>query len=183
MTVTTYRWTVDRFHRAIDAGLFDDQPVELLNGDLFVMPPERELHAFSNSEVGDYFRKLLGDLAKVREAHPVTLNEESELVPDLAIVKPLGREYLEHHPYPEDIYWVVEFSKATLAKDLGTKKSAYARAGIREYWVVDLVGSRLLTFTDLEGEGYRQERTSDRGTVSPIAFPDIDIRVDRLLLA
>jgi len=42
MTVTTYRWTVERYHQAIDAGLFEDQPVELLRGEIVVMPPERE---------------------------------------------------------------------------------------------------------------------------------------------
>ncbi|MEO0853533.1 MAG: Uma2 family endonuclease [Cyanobacteria bacterium J06648_11] len=126
MTVTTYRSTVDRFHRAIDAGVFDEPPVELLNGNLLVMAPERELHAFSNSEVGDYLRQRLGDRAKVCEAHPITLNDESEPMPDLAIVKLRGRAYLEHHPYPEDIYWLTEFSKATLARDLGEKKSALA---------------------------------------------------------
>ncbi|MEP0886068.1 hypothetical protein NDI49_31530 [Trichocoleus sp. ST-U3] len=26
MTVTTYKWTIERYHRAIDAGLFDVRP-------------------------------------------------------------------------------------------------------------------------------------------------------------
>ena len=45
MTVTLYKWTLDRYHDAIDAGLFDDQAVELLRGDIVVMAPEREPHA------------------------------------------------------------------------------------------------------------------------------------------
>jgi len=66
MTVTTYKWKIERYHQAIDAGLFDDQPVELLRGDIVVMPPEREPHAYYNSEVGDYLRTLLGNLTKIR---------------------------------------------------------------------------------------------------------------------
>lgn len=46
MSITTYKWTIERYHRAIDAGLFEDQPVELLRGDIVVMPPEREPHAY-----------------------------------------------------------------------------------------------------------------------------------------
>ncbi|MHC5775637.1 MAG: hypothetical protein ACYTXP_17450, partial [Nostoc sp.] len=46
MTVTTYKWTIERYHRAIEAGIFDDQPIELLRGHLIVMSPERELHAY-----------------------------------------------------------------------------------------------------------------------------------------
>lgn len=98
MTVTTYKWTVDRYHQAIDAGVFDDQPIELLRGELVVMPPEREPHAYYNSEAGDYLRALLGSRAKIREAHPITLPNNSEPIPDLAIVRPLGSTYLKHPP-------------------------------------------------------------------------------------
>lgn len=179
----TYQWTVERYHQAIDAGLFDEQPVELLHGALLVMPPERELHAYSNSEVGDYLRQRLGDRAKVREAHPITLNDSSEPIPDLAIVKPRGRTYLEHHPYPEDIFWLVEFSQATLAKDLGEKKAAYASAGIAEYWVVDLKHRCLHVFRHPQEDRYQSEQTLHDGAIAPLAFADISIDIDRLLLA
>ena len=71
--ITAYKWTIERYHQAIALGLFDDQPVELLRGDIIVMPPEGKSHAYYNSEVRDYLRALLGDRAKVREAHPITL--------------------------------------------------------------------------------------------------------------
>ncbi|NEP61136.1 MAG: hypothetical protein F6K31_29850 [Symploca sp. SIO2G7] len=90
MTVTAYRWTLDSYHRAIAAGIFDNQPLELLQGAIIVMSPERESHAYYNTETGDYLRSLLGDRVKVRDAKPITLPNDSEPVPDLAIVKPLG---------------------------------------------------------------------------------------------
>ncbi len=43
MTVTTYKWTIERYHRAIEAGIFDDQPIELLRGDLIVMQNENPM--------------------------------------------------------------------------------------------------------------------------------------------
>jgi Uma2 family endonuclease len=181
MTVTPYKWTLDRYHQAIDAGVFDDQPVELLRGDLIVMPPEREPHAYYNSEVGDYLRGLLGSRAKVREAHPITLADDSEPIPDLAIVQPLGRVYLEHHPYPSDIYWLIEFSNATLAKDLNEKKAAYAESGIAEYWVVNLKNQQLHVFRDLQDGHYTTEDILTGGTVSPLAFQDVSIQVPRLM--
>jgi Uma2 family endonuclease len=60
MTVISYRWTVERYHRAIEAGIFDDQSIELLRGELIVMPPERKPHAYYNTEAADYLRSLLG---------------------------------------------------------------------------------------------------------------------------
>ncbi|WP_442947489.1 hypothetical protein [Nostoc sp.] len=65
MTVTTYKWTIECYHRAIEAGIFNDQPIELLPGDLMVMPPEREPHAYYNTEAADYLRTLLGERALV----------------------------------------------------------------------------------------------------------------------
>ncbi|WP_346292650.1 Uma2 family endonuclease [Sphaerothrix gracilis] len=181
MTLTTYKWTVEHYHQAIAAGLFDDTRIELLQGDLVVMPPEGEPHAYANSEVGDYLRSLLGAAAKIREAHPITLPNDSEPVPDLAVVKPQGSVYLSHHPYPEDIFWLIEFSNTTLSKDLTEKKDIYAKAGIIEYWVVDLKHQQLYLFRDLSDTQYRTEQVYTTGTVSPLAFTHVQIQVERII--
>jgi Uma2 family endonuclease len=181
MTATTYKWTIERYHKAIEAGIFDDQPIELLRGDLIVMPPEREPHAYYNTEAADYLRTLLGERAKIRDAKPLTLPNNSEPAPDVAIVKPLGEVYLEHHPYPEDIFWVIEFSNATLNKDLGEKKDIYAEAGITEYWVVNLKTPQLHVFRDLKNGQYKTELTLTTGTIAPLAFPNVSVQVERLI--
>ncbi len=106
MVVTLYKWTLDRYHAAIASGLFDDQSVELLGGDIVVMAPEREPHACYSSDGAEYLRQLLGNRAAIRETKPVTLPDNSEPIPDIAIVKPPLRRYLEHHPYPDDICWL-----------------------------------------------------------------------------
>jgi Uma2 family endonuclease len=181
MTVTTDKWTLDRYHQAIAAGDFDDQPVELLQGEIVLMPSEGVPHAYSNTEVADYLRTLLGDRVKIRDAKPVTLPNDSEPAPDIAVVKPLGRSYLEHHPYPEDIFWLIEFSQATLSKDLGRKKSIYAEAGIGEYWVINLNKNELRVFRDLVDGKYTTELTLTEGAIAPLSFSDIQIQVANLL--
>lgn len=181
MTVTTYKWTIERYHRAIEAGIFEDQPIELWRGELIVMPPEREPHAYYSTEAADYLRTVLGERAKIRDAKPITLPNNSEPVPDIAIVKILGEVYLEHHPYPEDIFWIIEFSKATLSKDLGEKKDIYAQAGIAEYWVVNLKTTQLHVFRDLKNGQYATELILTTGTIAPLAFPDIFVQVQRFI--
>jgi Uma2 family endonuclease len=181
MTITTYKWTIERYHQAIAAGLFDNESVELLRGDIIIMPPEGEAHAYYNSEVGDYLRAILGARAKIREAHPITLPNNSEPIPDLAIVKPLKTVYLEHHPYPDNIFWLIEFSLATLSKDLNEKKAAYGEAGILEYWVVNLAGKEVSIFRALENGRYNIAEIFTTGIVSPQAFPDLQIQVKRLM--
>jgi Uma2 family endonuclease len=181
MTVTTYKWTIERYHRAIEAGIFDDQPIELLRGDLSLMPPEREPHAYYNTEAADYLRYLLGERVKIRDVKPITLPNQSEPAPDLAIVKPKGAIYLEHHPYPEDIFWIIEFAQATLSKDLNEKKEIYAGAGIPEYWVANLKSFQLKVFRDLQDGQYSTELTLTTGTIAPLAFPDVSVLVERLI--
>lgn len=181
MTITTYKWTIERYHRAIEAGIFDDQPVELLRGDLIVMPPEREPHAYYNTEAADYLRALLGERVKIRDGKPITLPNNSEPAPDVAIVKPLGEVYLQHHPYPEDIFWIIKFSQATLSKDLGEKRDIYAEAGIVEYWVVNLKSSQLQVFRNLENGKYITELTLTTGAIASLSFPDVFVQVERII--
>jgi len=81
---------------------------------------------------------LLGDRATIRLSKPITLPNHSEPEPDIAIAQRLGREYLQHHPYPENIFWLIEYSDSTLSKDLEIKSKIYAEVGILEYWVVNI---------------------------------------------
>ena len=181
MTTTAYKWSIDRYHQIIAAGILDDRSVELLQGKIIVMSPEGESHAYYNTEVADYLRELLGNKVKIRDSKPITLPNDSEPAPDIAIVKPLGNAYLEHHPYPDDIFWLIEFANTTLKKDLGIKKNIYAAAGIPEYWVVSLQATELKVFRDLIDGEYREELTLITGSIQPRSFPETIIDVQRLL--
>lgn len=90
--------------------------------------------------------------------------------------------YDTHHPYPEDIYWLIEISNGTLTKDLEQKKIIYARNGIAEYWVIDLINNKLIVHTQPQANSYAQIVEYRVGTISPLAFPQIAISLDRLLL-
>jgi Uma2 family endonuclease len=180
MTVATYKWTLDRYHQAVEAGVFDAQPVELLKGKLIVMSPEGEPHTYFSDRLSKVLQRLLGNRAQVREAKPIILPNDSQPEPDIAVVYPLDTVYLEHHPYPENIFWLIEYSNTTLNKDLTTKKDIYAEAGIPEYWVVNLKDLRLIVFRDLTPKGYQTKLTLTEGTIAPIAFPDVRVEVKRL---
>ncbi|MFN5513608.1 MAG: Uma2 family endonuclease [Cyanobacteriota bacterium] len=181
MVVTIYKWTKEKYHQAIDSGIFLNDSLELLRGEIIVMAPEREPHAYFNTEVADYLRIKLRGKAKIRDAKPVTLPNNSEPEPDIAVVQPLGKEYLQHHPYPENIFLIIEFSQATLSKDLNIKKDIYAEAEINEYWVVDLKYSQLRVFRGLDNGQYTTEQILTSGSISLLAFPDIFLQVEQLI--
>lgn len=117
MTITLAKWSIEDYHRILNAGVFDNQSVELLKGEIVNISPEGESHAYFSSTAAEYLMQLLSDRALIRSAKPITLPNDSEPEPDIAIVERLGREYLEHHPYPQNIYWLIEYSDSTLEKD------------------------------------------------------------------
>ncbi|MFQ4139306.1 Uma2 family endonuclease [Nodosilinea sp. PGN35] len=181
-TVTLYRWTVDRYHQAVKAGIFEGQPLELLNGALIEMSPEGIPHAGLSSDAADYLRSRLGSQVKVREAKPITLPNDSEPEPDIAIVKPLGDLYkTERHPLVPDIFWVMEYANTSLEKDLELKDKIYAQAGITEYWVVNLKTRELVVFRDpAEGE-YQTKFILTGGTIYSESFPTVALEVTKLV--
>lgn len=180
MTVTIAKWTIDDYHRMIAAGILDNRRVELLKGEIVEMLPEGEPHAYCSSEAGEYLIRLLGDHAMIRISKPITLPNDSEPEPDIAIVQRLGREYLEHHPYPENVFWLIEYSDSSLDKDLETKSKVYAEAKILEYWVVNLKKRQLIVFRDLQ-DGEYVSNTPNGGAIYPLAFPDIAVLVDAIV--
>lgn len=179
VTLTTVKWSVDEYHRLIDAGFLDNKHVELLDGEIVEMSPEGIPHADLSDEAATYLRGLLGDRAKVREGKPITLSNQSEPEPDLCICQNI--RYNAHHPYPENIFWVIEYSNSSLEKDLTVKLLTYAAAAIQEYWVVNLKARKVIVFRDPADREYQQKQTLSQGNITPLAFPDISVPINRLV--
>jgi Uma2 family endonuclease len=180
MSITIAKWTIDQYHELIATGILDDRSVELLLGDIVEMPPEGMPHAVYCGRSVKYLRNLLGESVEIREAHPITLPNNSEPEPDVAIVRAPDTQYLTHHPYPEDIFWLIEYAGITLAKDLNIKQRIYAAAGILEYWIVNLAASELIVFRGIGNDGYETDTRLTSGTIAPLSFPDVEVDVKRL---
>ena len=181
MTITLAKWTIDEYHSMIESGLLDNRQVELLKEGIVEMPPEGEAHAYFSSEAEEYLRELLKTKATIRSGKPITLPDHSEPEPDIAIAEKLGREYLTHHPYPENIFWLIEYSNSSLEKDLNVKTTIYAEAGIAEYWVVNLKRRQLIVFSNPQDGEYNNRTTYGQGIVYPAAFPNIAVSVNSIV--
>ena len=180
MTLITAKCSLDDYHQMIESGLLAERSLELINGEIIEMSPEGVSHSFYCRGTAKYLRLLLGNRAEVSEAHPITLPNDSEPEPDIAIVRSPDTLYQTRHPFPEDIFWLIEIANSTLAKDLGVKRELYAQAGIPEYWVMNLQTSELVIFRDLIDNKYRSEICLNDGDISPLAFPDLSIDISRL---
>lgn len=180
-TLPLMKWTIEEYHKLIEQGLLVDKNVELLRGEIVEMPPENPPHFNQNDDGYEYLVNLLSDRAKVRRSGPITLSNGSEPQPDIAICQPLGRKYRQHHPYPENIFWVIEYSDSTLKKDLEVKSKIYAEVGIQEYWIVSIQTNELIVMRNPENGEYRTEFRLKEGNIIPLAFPDLAIEVLRIV--
>ena len=124
MTVTTAKWTLEDYHRMVEAGVLEGAvPWNFCMERLSPCPLKA--------------RRML-PRAQVRHSKPITIPAlVSEPEPDLAIVRRLGRAYRCRHPAPEDVFWLVEYAQTSLSKDLDEKKRLCADAGIPDHWVVN----------------------------------------------
>jgi Uma2 family endonuclease len=183
MTLTLAKWTIDDYHQMIESGVLTDRHVELLNGEIVEMPSEGIGHAQSSTNARDVFYEKLQGRALVRDAKPITLpGQASEPAPDLAIVESRHLVYkTEHHPYPENIFLLVEYSYSTLAKDKEIKRLLYAKSGILEYWIVNLKDCQVIVHREPIDGDYRSVQTLTDGEITMRAFPDVAIPVNQLL--
>jgi Uma2 family endonuclease len=91
-------------------------------------------------------------------------------------------DYSTAHPDAADVLLLIEVSDSTLAFDQSTKLDLYARYGVSEYWVVDVEGRRIVVYREPAANGYVSEfEFSGPGTISPQAFPDIEVAVREIL--
>ena len=178
-----HQFTVEEYYRLADAkALAPDARVELLEGQIVDMLPIGPFHA----DVGSRLDNLFSNAAKgrwiVRNQYPVRLNDGSEPQPDLALVQPQV-SYKQKHPQPEDIFLLVEVADSSVLSDREDKLPAYARAGIPEYWIVNLVERVVEVYRNPLPSGAYQSitRVGHDGAVSPAVFADLVISLADLL--
>jgi Uma2 family endonuclease len=163
-------------------------PVELLGGHLIVAEPQGSGHFAAVRAAKETLRAAFGRGWEVRGQGPLALDEDSEPEPDLAVVPGSFRDYQTGHPSRPVL--VVEVTESSLALDREHKGSLYARAGLADYWIVNLPERALEVYRDPEldltaafGWRHRAVTVLARGaSVSPLALPGRRISIADLLL-
>jgi Uma2 family endonuclease len=178
------RWTRKEYYRAAELGLFGpEERLELLDGEILEkVRPQTPLHA----AVVTHAARIVGDAFEpghhVRPGLPVILSKWSELEPDVSIVLGGPFDYLPEHPKAADVRLLIEVADTTLRFDRGRKRSAYARSGIQDYWIVNLLERQLEVYRDPAGARYRSVTVHrEPEAVTPLAAPQASVRVSDLL--
>lgn len=176
-----FRWSRARYERLVDAGVLGpDDKVELLDGILVPMDPQKASHASTIRRLRRLLGGALAGRAEVDSQLPLALDDTSEPEPDLAVVQP-GNYEAEH---PRRASLVIEVADGSVRKDRLVKGPLYAAAGIAEYWIVNLPEACVEVYREPAAGGYGACRRAVRGeTIGLLAFPDVALRVDEILPA
>jgi Uma2 family endonuclease len=182
------RWTRKEFYRLLDLNFFLGQRVELIEGEILVKAAQKNFHAVSIALADDVLRAAFGRGYWVRVQGSLDLTPFSTPDPDLAVIAGNVRDNTSVDN-PTTALQIVEVSLTTLRYDRGRKASLYARAGITDYWIVNLVGRQLEIHRDpvpdcskKYGYGYAHVTVLQPADVaSPLALPTAQIKVADLL--
>lgn len=178
------RWTRFEYERMVDAGVLGPEDrLELIDGEILVVSPEGPRHASTIDLTRRALERVLPQGFFVRPGHPLAADDRSLPEPDLLVVPGDPADYLDRHPGPEDAVFVVEVSQSSLAFDLERKLRLYARIGVPEYWVIDLVNRCVHVHREPAGESFRSTtRAMPADAVRP-PFATAAIPVSEILRA
>ena len=179
------RFTREEYYRLAEIGFFQGERVELIEGEIVKMSPVSPLHGEVVTLLAERLWQLFGEGYRVRVQLPLSLGD-SEPEPDIAVVPGKAGDYL--HAHPTTALLVVEVAQTSLEYDREVKALLYARAGIPEYWIVNLDAQCIEVYRDPapmgEGFGYRSRRIYMKGEqIAPLQKPEASVSVDELLLA
>ncbi|MGH7385072.1 MAG: Uma2 family endonuclease [Candidatus Rokuibacteriota bacterium] len=187
-TMPIKRWTRVEYDRLVEKGVFGPEDrIELLGGALVVREPQGSPHAMGIRMAEEALRRVFASGWDVRGQLPVALDDESEPEPDVCVVQGSFRDY--RHGHPRGAVLIVEIAESSLALDREEKGGLYARAGILDYWIVNLVNHVLEVHrrpvADARaphGWRYASAVTLRSGSrVAPLAAPEASIPVADLL--
>ncbi len=179
----TRRFSVDDYHRMIEAGILGKgDRVELLDGEIVEMSPIGGEHAACVDRCNHILMRHVSEVAQVRIQGPIELDAYSEPEPDVSVLKRRADFYSGGHPTPTETLLLVEVAKSSLAYDRLKKAPAYARRGVRELWIVDLETRTIEVYRGPQAEGYASlEVVAEDGVLRPLAFEGVEIPAREIL--
>jgi Uma2 family endonuclease len=183
VSVKHWAFTVDDYMRMLEAGILtEDDPIELIDGEIIEMSPIGDLHAATVKKGNAVFSRLIGQRAIVSVQDPIRLDNYSEPQPDLALLKPRNDYYAQAKPTPAAVFLVVEVADSSVQFDRNVKVPLYARALIPLVWLVDLTAGVIEVYSQPANGVYQSVQTARRGDRLTIdSLPGLAIMVDDIL--
>jgi Uma2 family endonuclease len=182
MILERHKFTLEQYHRLGETGfLTEDDRVELIDGEIIEMSPVGRAHNACINRSNRKLIRMLGDRAIVSVQNSIII-QESEPLPDIAVLLPNPTDYADRLATPEDILLIIEISDSSLEYDQSIKAPRYAKAGIQELWIVDLNDELVWVYRHPSNSKYLDIKAYKQKEILTIsAFSDITILVNDIL--
>jgi len=168
--VVKRHFTVEEYYRIAAAGVLrEDDRVELIEGEIIEMSPIGSRHAACVGRLTELLGDRARNVAMLWVQNPVQINDYSEPVPDVTLLRRRDDFYAQAKPVPEDVLLIVEVSDSTVNYDRKVKLPLYARGGVTEMWLVNLPEELIEVYTRPLDGAYQETRLVRRGESIPLA--------------
>lgn len=168
------------FMQMDELGLFGDDRVELIEGDIYVTAPMGEDHAVPIERLTRLLARLLPEHFSLRCQLPLAAADDSQPQPDFTILPAKRRG----HETPSQAQLVIEIADSSLQFDLKRKSAVYARAGVPEYWVLDVKKKVLVAHRAPTATKYRNvKRLTELSAVTSSAVEGLVLDLREVFLA
>jgi Uma2 family endonuclease len=177
-TERPYLFSVDDFYRMVDLDFFpDDARVGLWEGQVYEEMAKKHAHSFSWAQLSAALFPILPPGWSLWSECTITLSPNKAPLPDMIILRGDREVYRNRRPVAADVSLLVELADTSLKIDIGTKLTAYAKAGIPVYWVFNLWEDVIYVYTNpLPDEGrYASTTTIGRDASLPFVIDGIPI--------
>lgn len=179
VNLAKHYFTVSEYQRMGAAGVFAPEArVELIEGEIIEKSPIGSRHAACVDLITEIFNEQLRGRAIVRAQNPIVLDDFSEPKPDITILRVRSDRYRDAHPRPDDVLLVIEVADATIDYDRRVKMPLYARAGIAEALIFNLMEDQVEYFSQPQDDNYQEHSILKRGeqfTSSTVSGLTLDV--------
>lgn len=178
------RWTREQVEAIESTGLLAGEKLELIEGELIDKMGKNQPHVLTVMILVDWLRQAFGFRFVLQEA-PLEVSRPdrpwSQPEPDALVLRRDVSAFTKSAPGSDDLLLVAEVSDTTLRFDLTAKAALYARAGIQEYWVLDIAARRVIVHRDpVNGQYASVIAYAQTETIAPISAPDKAVPVNDL---
>jgi Uma2 family endonuclease len=176
LQINRKHFTIDEYHKLAETGIIKPTDrVELIEGDIITMSPIKSKHAGIVDAIAEFLIHTLYRKATIKIQNPMSIGNNSEPEPDIIIAKHKQDHYRSAHPTPEEVYLLIEVADSSLAYDQSIKAPLYAKAGIPEYWIINIIDEQIEIYREPGDENYASKQILS--TPTPAEAQNLDLTI------
>jgi Uma2 family endonuclease len=177
------KFSVAEYRGMAEAGILrPDERTELLAGEVIPVASASSQHSAAVTRLDHFLTLRLQERALVRPQCPFELDDYSLPEPDLAVLVFRSDFYAKADPVPADALLLMEVGVSSVRFDRYVKAPLYAKAGVKELWLIDLPGQAVVVCREPAGDEFGHVIRHERGaTLTVPGFPDVTLTVDVIL--